>query len=444
MSILVPPAYRVIDTEETEHDFHVTAEIVNPTTRCPHCQGEVVGFGTRGQKIMDLPVHGKRVGIWVERRRYRCQPCPYTFMEPLPDIHQKYRATTRLIRYIQQQSPERTFASLAQDVGVDEKTIRNVFREHVAELDRTTRFETPAWLGIDEIHILRKPRAVFANLQQHTLINLLPNRNKPSIVAALAKLDKKKQVQYVAMDMWNPYRAAVREVLPGARIVIDKFHIVRMANVALEQVRKSLRASLKPKERRTLMHDRFILLKRNRDLSDERRLSLSGWLNNYADLGAAYDLKEQFYGIWEASSRSEAERRYDHWRGHIPESLRVSFQPIVTAVTNWHAEVFTYFEYPITNAYTESLNNLIRVANRVGRGYSFEALRAKMLFTRGIHKVSKPKYRHPRKLAVSDLMYRYTSMTGQNAEREIDYGVDIKQLSRLLAKPVLDIVNFVA
>lgn len=53
---------------------------------------------------------------------------------------------------------------------------------------------------------------------------------------------------------------------------------------------------------------------------------------------------------------------------------------------NWHDEVFAYFDHPITNAYTESLNNLIRVMNRLGRGYSFDALRAKILFTEGLHK----------------------------------------------------------
>ena len=56
------------------------------------------------------------------------------------------------------------------------------------------------------------------------------------------------------------------------------------------------------------------------------------------------------------------------------------------------------FEHPVTNAYTESLNSLIRVMNRPGRGYSFEALRAKILFTEGAHKhkLSRPKFERRR------------------------------------------------
>lgn len=61
-------------------------------------------------------------------------------------------------------------------------------------------------------------------------------------------------------------------------------------------------------------------------------------------------------------------------------------------MTNWEQEIFAYFDHRITNAYTESLKSLIRVMNRLGRGYSFEALRAKMLFTEGLAKIRKPKY----------------------------------------------------
>lgn len=80
------------------------------------------------------------------------------------------------------------------------------------------------------------------------------------------------QVEIVSMDMWKPYRRAFQTVLPQARIVVDKFHVVRMANEALEKIRKGLRKELKPNQRRTLKGDRKILLKRAHDVSDRERL----------------------------------------------------------------------------------------------------------------------------------------------------------------------------
>jgi len=83
------------------------------------------------------------------------------------------------------------------------------------------------------------------------------------------------------MDMWRPYRDATRAVLPQATIVVDKFHIVRMANDAVEFPRTAIRADLTTSQRRGLMHDRFVLLKRERDLTDQERLLMDGWTKNY-------------------------------------------------------------------------------------------------------------------------------------------------------------------
>ncbi len=241
---------------------------------------------------MDLPTHGKRTGIVVVRKRYRCKECLKTFLEPLGDMDEKRMATRRLVEHIEKQSLKRMFVSISDDIGLDEKTVRNIFRDYVNRLEKTVQFETPKLLGIDEIHIIR-PRCVICNIKQRTLIDLLPNRNKDTVIRYLYKLSDREIVRYVCIDMWEPYREAVTAVLPQAIIVVDKFHVQRMANQALDTVRKGVRERLTPRGRRTLMHDRFILLKRYRDLDAHELLVLESWINNFKDLGAAYQLKEQ-------------------------------------------------------------------------------------------------------------------------------------------------------
>jgi transposase len=250
-------------------------------------------------------------------------------------------------------------------------------------------------MGIDEIHLI-KPRGVIANIQNNTIVELLPNRNKDTVVRFLHHLEGKERIQYVAMDMWTPYRDAVRAVIPQAEIVVDKFHVVRMANDAMERVRKSLRESLTPKQRRGLMHDRFVLLKRERDLNDQERLNLDGWTKNYPELGEAYRLKEEFFGIYDAESPDEAQAKFIQWQKSIPSEVANAFADIERAWGHWTMPILNYFNHPVTNAYTESLNSLIRVMNRLGRGYSFEALRAKILFAEGAHKhkLSRPRFEH--------------------------------------------------
>ena len=397
-NILNLPAYAVTGIQENEHDYHVDAAVKEAPVACPYCHSDrLEGFGRREQMVRDLPMHGRRVGIYIDTRRYRCKTCLKTFYESPPEVNEKRLMTNRLLAWIGKQAVKRTFASIAEEVGCVEGTIRLIFKDYVADLEKTVRFETPKWMGIDEIYLIR-PRGVISNISNNTIVELLHNRNKDTLVRYLHHLEGKNRIQYVAMDMWAPYRDACRAVIPDARIVIDKFHVVRMANDALERVRKSLREQLTPKQRRGLMHDRFVLLKRERDLTDEDQLLLSGWIKNYPELGVAYRLKEDFFSIYDAKSPDEAQGLYLRWKSNIPADIADAFADLVRAWDNWHPWILGYFDHPITNAYTESLNNLIRVMNRLGRGYSFEALRAKILFAEGAFKRtnSRPKFERRR------------------------------------------------
>jgi len=380
----------VQNIHEDEHGYLVEASNRTPPETCGKCRSpDIRKFGSRQQLYNDTPIHGKQVTIQVNRQRYQCKQCKKVFHEPIPDLSSDRLVTQRLHDYVEKGSLKRTFTDVAAETGLDEKTIRNIFRDYVQRLATEVKFDTPRWMGVDEIHIIKKPRAVITNIEKNTVVELLPNRNKKSILAYFAGIKDPHTIQYVATDMWRPYREAVYEQFPHAKVVVDKFHVVKMANEAMEAVRKAVRKELTDRQRRTLMHDRFVLLKRLHDLTDQEYLKFSGWVRNYPLLGAAHALKEGFYAIWDSTSRKEAEADYARWKDDIPEELVPYFSDLVRATDNWHKEIFNYFDHPITNAYTESLNNLIRVMNRIGRGYSFDALRAKILFTEGVHRVKR-------------------------------------------------------
>ncbi|MBI3117567.1 MAG: ISL3 family transposase [Candidatus Hydrogenedentes bacterium] len=415
LNLLNLPAYAVTALQENDHDYHVSAETVATPKVCPHCQSDcIVGFGRREQMVRDLPMYGKRVGLYIDTRRYKCMRCSHdqdktvTFYEALPEIDEKRLMTRRLTAWMGRQAIKRTFASIADEVGCTEFTVRAVFNDYVNDLEKTIRFEVPRWMGIDEIHLI-KPRCVIANIDNNTIVEMLHNRNKDAVVHYLHHLEGKDRIQYVAMDMWQPYRDACHAVIPDAKVIIDKFHVVKMANEAMERVRKSLRERLTLKQKRGLMHDRWVLLKRECDLTDQDSLLLSGWVKNYDELGLAYRLKEDFFGIYDAESPDEAQGRFLQWKSRITPEIAPAFSDLVRAWDNWTPWILEYFNHPITNAYTESLNNLIRVMNRLGRGYSFEALRAKILFAEGAHKRNniRPKFERKAKShadALKDLL----------------------------------------
>lgn len=110
--------FKVQKVEESDHDYHVYAEASNTPSACNHCSSRrLIGHGRNEQVIRDLPTHGKRLAIYVDTRRWRCQDCGKTFMETLPAVNAKREMTDRLVKWIGQQSLKRTFASIADDTG---------------------------------------------------------------------------------------------------------------------------------------------------------------------------------------------------------------------------------------------------------------------------------------------------------------------------------------
>lgn len=432
MSIINLPGWNVTGSKANKDDYRLTATYgdEDETPACPKCTTlftKVYGHGSRKQFIMDLPAHGKRVGIDLTRKRYRCQNCDSTFLQELPDVDERSQMTRRLVAFIAEQSIRRTFVSVADETGVDEKTVRNLFTAYVERLDKEVKFETPERMGMDEVHLLKKPRAVFTNLTEATIIALLPERTKKVILAHLKTLPDRERVKVVTMDMWKPYADSVREVMPGATIVVDKFHVVRMASQAMEVVRKSQRGALEPKFRRKLMHDRFILLRRTKDLKDDQKATMEGWFAQFPTLKQAYDLKEAFYGLWDIPKKEDAVSAYAEWERSITGTeLQTAFRPLLTAMLNWREHIFAYWDHRATNALTEALNGVAKSVQHAGRGYSFEAIRAKMLYSKHLQKTARrPKYD-------SNRMERYIDPDDPNETRherwEPTFGTDIARL----------------
>jgi transposase len=432
------PGYAIRTLRETEHDYHIQIETMAPSAACPECQGvQCVGYGRSELLVHDLPMHGKRVGLYIDARRLKCRDCGKTFMESLPAVDGMRRMTERLARWIGPRSLNYTFTSVAEEIGVTEGTIRNVAQDYIHALEQAQHFETPEWMGIDEIHLLRRPRAVITNLRQNTAIDLLPDRDKRSILRYLAALKHTDRIRTVAMDMWRPYRDAVREMLPDASVVVDKFHVLRMANQSMDELRRSLSRSGNADRLRQkaagAKKDAYLFRKREKDLDDSERLILDGWLQNIPELAEAWRLKEGFYGIYDADDKKGASQRYREWAASVSPECQSAFQPILTAWKNWEPYILAYFDHQVTNAFTESLNSLIRVTNRMGRGYSFEVLRAKILFTRGTHKktLQRPKFRreHP----AMEGFFRYAMMEPlEGSPSETNYGVDLRLLAEVL------------
>ena len=435
LSILHPLNVTILDHKQDDHDYSFKVLTPEPTC-CEACGsiGSLVKFGKDDQRYMDVPMHMKRVALWVVRQRYRCGSCGGTFRPKLRDMDDKRMMTKRLVEYVELAVMERTNLNVAQETGLDEKTVRQILDDYIQRHEKDHKPATPVWLGIDEVFLGKKYRATITNLQHNTVIDMLKDRYQPTIKNYILSLDRSK-IEVVCTDMYDQYRRAVKQTLPHAFLVTDKFHVVAKANDAVESIRKTMRKGLPVAKRTTLKNDRLLLLMRERDLWPEARMVVETWTNQFPLLGNAYRLKESFYTIYDAKDAKEAKERYAAWRAGIPADQEAIWEFVTGFMSRWEKEVFNYFslETRVTNAFTESANRLIKDKQRSARGLSFEVCRAKILFAQK-HKIVKPK---PKKQSPFEGMGRMTwgMMTDFDfEEEEIDYGVPASTVAALFER----------
>jgi transposase len=100
--------------EKNDRDYHVYAIPSSEPQSCSGCESTALyGHGTKTTLYMDTPMHGRRVGILLERKRYKCRSCGITFLQRCDDINDKHRATNRLVSYVENNGLIKTFTNIA-------------------------------------------------------------------------------------------------------------------------------------------------------------------------------------------------------------------------------------------------------------------------------------------------------------------------------------------
>jgi transposase len=427
------PEFTITDVKRSETTMHYYVEKTDKPRVCPHCgviDPTVRVHGSRIQDVRDIGYSKTHVGLIFKRKRYLCMECGQTFLELCDSIAPKARMTNRLRDYIAKEARGRAFIDLERELDISNVTIREIFLEEMQKLKSGQQVETPEFIGIDEIHITRKDShrkvawAVLCNGNDHTVLDILDNRNKSTIIEYLKGLQSPYNVRLVTMDMWKNYKDAVYATLPNASIVIDKFHVVKMANEALDDYRLAMKATLGKERNLKLKQERYLVLSRNKSLNMTSQIFRDAWFCEFPEFRTVYELKEAFFTIFDTDySRLKAIKAYNDWKASIPEGLTV-FDELIDTVDNWSKEIFNYFdlrynEKRITNSFVEGANSAIRKIEAYGSGYDFDVLRAKVMMCVG-HKIETPDYGSG---TFSYMFYRPSPK---------DYGVPFKNIIRAI------------
>ena len=230
-------------------------------------------------------------------------------------------------------------------------------------------------LGIDEHSYLRRYQFVtmVVDLDTQHVLHVADDRTAETLGRYFAGLtpEERAGITAIAMDMWDPYRKAVRAYVPeaDAKIVYDRFHVMRQVLEGVDQVRRREQRELLRQGDRRLTHTKFLWLKNPARLSDAMRRELRRLRRSTLKAARAWALKEAFQHIWAYRSIPAARAFFWRWEAWARRS-RLRPMVHVAGIIRRHLEnILTYLTHRITNAVTEGLNAKIQWIKYSSRGF---------------------------------------------------------------------------
>jgi transposase len=388
---------------EWQLEVQTTATVVG----CQGCGVRAELHGRRRVRVRDLPIGGRPVVLWWRKWIWRCREpaCGVrTWAERVAAVGPRAalteRARAEACRRVGKDA--HAVAAVARDLGVGWVTIMRAVADHGRPLvDDPARLDGVAKLGLDETSFLRATRVAptryvtgLVDLERGRLLDLVADRTRAAVDSRLGARprDWLAYVGTVALDPWRGYASALVVPLGHARVVVDHFHAVRLANLVVDQVRRrTQQATLGHRGRKhdPLYRIRKLLLVAAEQLTSWGRVRLRAGLaagDPTGQVAAAWQGKELLRGIYAAHDRPAARtalERFYRWSDGVQVA---ELSRLARTIRAWEAEILAFHATNgCSNGPTEALNLLIKKVKRVGHGFrNFVNYRLRLLLHCGV------------------------------------------------------------
>jgi len=291
---------------------------------------------------------------------------------------------------------------VADELACDWHTVNDAvctYGEALLAADRKRMNRTSA-IGLDETSFVRLgTRAhtayatTVADVEHHQIIDILPSRTFTDVAAWLDKQPTgwKERIVYGALDMSSAYAAVYSVVLPKATQVVDPFHVISLANRALDAVRRRVhneQTGHRGRRDDPLYRARRALLRGEETLDEkaaQRLASLLALGDPGAEVAIAYRIKERVRDFYRTFDLDEARRMLEELQNHcLKRAMPPEIQKLGRTIKNWFDKIVNYHLARVSNGPTEALNNLIKRIKRIGFGFrNFENYRIRALLYAG-------------------------------------------------------------
>lgn len=359
----------------------VEAEKQSEFEVCPRCATPSRSvYDHRVVSVRDAPMRDMAVRLMIRKRRLACRPCGRPFTEPVPGILKGYRSTERFRRSLLWACEN--FSDLTQVRRAYHCSSGYVYGAlyRQLELERRKRlYPWPAVVGLDE-HFFRRRRGfrsfvtMVVDFPNRRLFDLVEGKTIGELEAALADIPGRDNVRFVVADLCDPYKSFAHRFFPNARVVADKFHVLRLLTPHINRRRKLVTGDRRSALiRRLLLRSRFAL-------DHASRWAVDRWLEDHSELRELYAAKEALHSLYRIRGLDRAALAFTALTDRLAASTLPELQTFRRTLLRWRREILAYFGTGLTNGRTEGFNNKAKLVKKRAYGYrSFRNYRLRLL-----------------------------------------------------------------
>ena len=372
-AVLGLPDYEITGCEEMAGEVRIQARFTGVVC-CPHCGGKQLRMRERRIRRPRHESWGeRRVRLELETKKWRCQGCGRSFWQRLTGILPRFRASERFRRSVCQKHFDGISRSrLGRRERLSGSTIERWFGWFLRLLsgERTSR-QCPRILGIDEHFFTRRHgyATTFCDLKNHKVHDVVLGRSEASLESYLRSLEGKELVEVVCMDLAPGYRALVRKHFPQARIVADRFHVIRTVN-------HHFLACWKEFDPVGAKHRGLVsLMRRHRhNLSVPQHDRLSQYLKEHPVLETIYRFKQRltYLLLEKGRNHKRCQKLAQRFLADVTALRCCGFAPLVTlgeTLFSWRDEIACMWRFTRNNGITEGFHTKMEVLQRQAYGF---------------------------------------------------------------------------
>jgi transposase len=341
---------------------------------CDGCGQIVCGIKDSKRRLYrDKPVFDWIVYLRVNRRRVDCPRCGIR-SERFPFVDGRSRFTRRFERMVFEDSMQQTIAAAAKKHSI---SWHQAARMEYAMLERYDRYRGPLrairWLGVDEICFGRMNNlyTIVSDLEKGAVIGVVDGHQTISLDSFFTIAGKPfcESISVVCMDMWKAYRASVTSFCKNAKIIFDKFHLIRHLNDAIDEIRRREFFRQGGDKRELVRGKRWLFLRRWFNLTTEQKGLLKETLALNKRLSVAYHLKEIFGSLWLYTKRAWALKFLERWQDQLKWQRLKPLEKFMEMVRKHLDGILNYCEEKIPLGRVEAINGTIKSIIRKARGF---------------------------------------------------------------------------